>query len=286
MLAQNDDLTYEQALDIALAIEAATKDASELQKQHSKNLHRMQTKGSNKVQQQASKVRLSRPCFRCKGTNHTTYNCRFKEAVCHKCQKKGHIKRACMQNEKAKSTVAQSKVHKQNIFQMEESDDNLVGKLESNRIGQADRGDVIWLTPKVDGHFLLMELDTGSAISLVCKSTYEKYFAGKALRESPITLKTYSGEKIVPLGVMTGSVSLNNQKKELDLFVVSQQGPPLFGRDWLCSIKLNWNVIKSVTTSPKRTPLETVDDLKKKYSNVFKEELGTLKNIRGYSEVL
>ena len=51
LLAQNDDLTYEQALDIALAMEAATKDASELQKQHSKNLHRMQTKGSNKVQQ-------------------------------------------------------------------------------------------------------------------------------------------------------------------------------------------------------------------------------------------
>ena len=161
---------------------------------------------------------------------------------------------------------------------MEESD-NLVGKLEINRIGQADRADVIWLTPKVDGHFLSMELDTGSAISLVCKSTYEKYFAGKELRESPITLKTYSGEKIVPLGVMTVSVSLNNQKKEQDLFVVSQQGPPLFGRDWLHSIKLNWNVIKSVTTSPKRTPLETVDDLKKKYSNVFKEELGTLKHI-------
>ena len=78
------------------------------------------------------------------------------------------------QNEKAKSTVAQSKVHKQKHFQMEESDDNLVGKLEINRIGQADRCDVIWLTPKVDGHFLSMELDTGSAISLVCKSKYDK----------------------------------------------------------------------------------------------------------------
>ena len=47
LLAQNDDLTYEQVLDIALAMEAATKDASELQKQHSKNLHRMQTTGNS-----------------------------------------------------------------------------------------------------------------------------------------------------------------------------------------------------------------------------------------------
>ena len=40
--------------------------------------------------------RYRRSCFRCKGTDHDSNNCRAREYVCYGCGKTGHIRRACM----------------------------------------------------------------------------------------------------------------------------------------------------------------------------------------------
>ena len=48
-------------------------------------------------------------------------------------------------------------------------------------------------------------------------------------------------------------------------------GPSLWGRDWLAAIQLNWAHIKQVRTG--------LEPLLQKYSEVFQEELGTLKGI-------
>ena len=44
--------------------------------------------------------------------------------------------------------------------------------------------------------------------------------------------------------------------------------PPVFGRNWLYNLKLDWKVLK-------------VTDLCKKYEDVFKEGLGTIKGYEG-----
>ena len=52
-------------------------------------------------------------------------------------------------------------------------DDSLVGSLEVNNVNQA-AVDVIWVTPKVNGQTLKMELDTGSAVSTLPVQKYKK----------------------------------------------------------------------------------------------------------------
>jgi hypothetical protein len=84
-----------------------------------------------------------------------------------------------------------------------------------------------------------MELDTGSAVSVISYVDYRKYFP----------LKTYLGEKIIPEGVMHVNVQYNNQSANLDLYVVRKGGPPLFGREWLHHFQLNWKEIKSLKIS-------------------------------------
>ena len=49
-------------------------------------------------------------------------------------------------------------------------------------------------------------------------------------------------------------------------------GPALFGRNWLKDIKLNWGTIKKVTYD--------LDDLLTKHKEVFKDELGTMKDVK------
>ena len=62
----------------------------------------------------------------------------------------------------------------------------------------------------------------------------------------PVTLKTYTGQKITPKGEMKCNVKFKGQEKELTLQVVETPGQALFGRDWLSKIQLNWGEIKAL----------------------------------------
>jgi mevalonate kinase len=94
-----------------------------------------------------------------------------------------------------------------------------------------------------------MELDTGSAVSVISHVDYRKYFPTLPLDSTSVTLKTYSGERIIPEGVMHVKVQYNNQSVNLDLYVVRKGGPPLFGREGLHHFQLNWKEIKSLKIS-------------------------------------
>ena len=100
-----------------------------------------------------------------------------------------------------------------------------------------------------------------------CKETFPKV----KLERSEILLKTYTGEKLPVLGQILVQVKYNGQVHQLPLLVVAGQGPPLLGRNWLSTLRLDWSHIKQV-----RTGLES---LLQKYSEVFRDELGTLKGI-------
>lgn len=64
---------------------------------------------------------------------------------------------------------------------------------------------------------------------------------------------------------------------ELPLIVVEGDGPNLCGRNWLQKVKLNWKVIRYVSQIKQPVSIHEVLD---KYSEVFKNELGTLKDIK------
>ena len=76
-----------------------------------------------------------------------------------------------------------------------------------------------------------MELDTGSAVSILPKHDYTRIFPNHPLSKTSVVLKTYSDEKIIPAGVLRVKVEHQNQKKNLDLYVVTTEGPPLFGKE-------------------------------------------------------
>ena len=63
-------------------------------------------------------------------------------------------------------------------------------------------GDAIWVTPKVNGQTLKMELDTGSAVSTL------------PVQKNEEMLKTYSGEEIAPEGKVHVRVQYKNKVKD------------------------------------------------------------------------
>lgn len=79
------------------------------------------------------------------------------------------------------------------------------------RKGNAASSSLI-IRPKIEGHVIDMELDTGAAVSLISMELYKAKFALIRLRQTHVVLKTHTGELLLPEGMLKVSVKLNKQK--------------------------------------------------------------------------
>ena len=113
-------------------------------------------------------------CFRCGGTTHESSQCR-------KCRKlpSGKGQNFTRRNDEKPNLHS---------FEVEDErdDDSLVALLEVNNVTQV-AAHVIWVTPKINGHTLKMELDTGSAIFTLSLQMNKKKFPDTPLVDTKAT---------------------------------------------------------------------------------------------------
>lgn len=146
-----------------------------------------------------------------------------------------------------------------------DSDERLIGRMELNTV-TSPSSSIIWVTPDIEGKPLKMELDTGSAVSIISTTVYNEHFKAIKLKNTNVLLKTYSGERLSPMGALQVRVHYG----QLQLYVVPGTAPPLFGREWLSKIKLNWCDLKMLHTfqSKEKGTDQTLEHLRKKYNTV------------------
>ncbi|KAK3731884.1 hypothetical protein QZH41_000659 [Actinostola sp. cb2023] len=216
-------------------------------------------------------------------THYSHYQCWSKDEKCRRCGKVGHIQRACrakMNHPEDRTKKEQgSRVHQFNIDENDKDEEDgrsLVGSLEVHEVKGSNDG-IIWITPKVDKEVIKMELDTGSAVTALPAWKYKELWNDRPLKDTDVILRTYSGERIKPAGKATVQVEYGDQRKELELFVVETTGPPLFGRDWLHQIQLDWRVIKSLSKEPEHHSEKELQEILERHKEVFSNDLGTLK---------
>lgn len=116
-----------------------------------------------------------------------------------------------------------------------------IASLELNNLTSTD---IIWIQLKINGIIMKMELDTGSAISVMAEEEFRRKFRDQKLKTADITLRTYSGEHIKPVGYIDVQVEYGGTKQTLPLYIVEKGGPALLGRNWLRKIQLDWRLIK------------------------------------------
>ena len=282
-----EELTFDIAVAKCIAIEQSYRDVEALQggkepnsvdllfksKQNKKPKTKKEAKPPEEKSFPSPKGPGDQSCYRCLG-NHDHKSCPYKREKCHHCNKTGHIARAC----KSKKRETQATRPPVNYVDGDDGDsDDYLGSLEVNNM--SDKDQVIWVSPEVQGRVVKMELDTGSAVSVLPYKQYKEHFGHVELAKSLVTLKNYTGQKITPKGEMKCIVKFKGQEEELILQVVETPGPALFGRDWLSKIRLDWGEIKAVQLSqtPEGIMQHKVDQLLRKYESVFSKGVGTFK---------
>ena len=285
-LFSEKDLTLTKALEIALAMEKAEQNSTDVRQLSRGNqaVHHHSTHAAAHKPQSTPDRGKKKPCYRCLGP-HLESECRFRQAECYNCHKKGHIGKACKSKSQGKGGNYKGrgrhsgphKTHQINQDGTEKSTESTVYELFQT-VRNKPRSPPITANISMNKKLVEMEVDTGASASLISEKLFNDIWTAEnrpSLEPRTDILKTYTGQLIKTKGVIVVDVEHDGQKKKLSLLVVPGNGPALLGRDWLSELRLNWQQIHAVTANVNSCVAELVD----KYCDIFKEELGTLKDV-------
>ena len=282
LLAKDEStLTLAKAQKLAVAYENASKDSRALESATTSSSEMPQV-GLNKVKNASSKPgnRFSQKCKHCGRNNHLSVNCRFKNAECYACGTRGHTRNVCPKPETLKSN--RKPMHLiDDITDSRPSSSDDVDCLELYHMNK-QRTETFWVTVSINGRDIKMEVDTGAAISILPSHLFKKHFAQLPLLKTDVKLKTYSGAKMIPEGILEVNVAYGDQKQRLRLYVVDTPGPPLFGREWMYVIKLDWKSFFSAhciekNGHPNDKVSRNLNHLLDEFKDLFEDGIGKLK---------
>ncbi len=199
-------------------------------------------------------------CFSCGSTAHRRDKCKNRDAICHGCQRKGHIQSVCMR----KRVVYQ--LSSEDVEQ-EENVENLFAMTDSKTKG--------FVVPVlIEDTPVEMQLDTGCSLSLIPKLLYDEKFSHIPLQSADVILSTYTGEKISPLGQIQVNVKYKNSCYSMCLLVTPSGCKPLFGRNWLDEIQLEWHSIFGKPKEVHTIEYSNVNGVVEQYATLFENVLG------------
>lgn len=192
----------------------------------------------------------NKSCHRCGKVNHTPDKCKYRQYVCNNCGNKGHLSNVCR--------------NKQSI--------NSLKPLNEVPMFAFKSFEPIMLQIKLNNVPLHVELDSGSAFSVMSYKVYITKFKNIKLKTNDIKLVSYVGNKIEPLGKITVSVRFQNEERCLDFYVIKNGGPPLVGRNFLHEFNVGFKNFNFLSNE--------IGNLQSKYKDVFSEKIGTFKTGR------
>ena len=241
---------------------------------------------------------VGKECYRCGNNTHDQNDCWYREQDCLHCGKRGHKASVCRSKKRSKPRPPTNRFRQPNDSTYRGRPRNRVlpkdNKYVSNSVdpGEADEASdseylplyrvgeatapPIKVSMLINNKPLTFEVDTGAAVTIMSQTEFQKSFPEGELRESPLLLKTYSGERLQVSGEVDVQVQYEQQTQVLSLAVVAGSGPSLLGRDWLQHIQLDWREIKAVA----HNAVGSLGYLLDKYGDVFNEGVGTIKGFQ------
>ena len=133
-------------------------------------------------------------CYRCGRGNHDARSCRFADATCHKCGKKGHIAPVCRSGKKPQRSGPRKNKESPGTKYVAttEDDGRATDEFQLYTIGAKAATRPIIVDVQVNGKQLLMEVDTGAALSIISEQTWKTVHPGTTLKKADVVLTTYS----------------------------------------------------------------------------------------------
>ncbi|KRY99853.1 hypothetical protein T11_16783, partial [Trichinella zimbabwensis] len=257
-LLAEPNLTFDLAQKIAIAAETAHKNTEEIRTANNEFASIQQVRNINsahRAKQRMDQVpaKSGGGCYRCKGDHHPS-KCKFIKEACRFCKKIGHIERACLTKLRAENNISRK-----------------AGRAQHRGFNRSQAAaKAIMLTVYLNGKPVKMEVDSGSAFSIISDETFKSHWPVKAPRITMTKkrLQTWSKQKLEMLGTIDVEVQWKDRKSNLSLLVVKGVGASLLGRNWFDALGITINGVHHIMEKQPEAILQ-------EYQELFKEELGT-----------
>ncbi|XP_032069854.1 uncharacterized protein K02A2.6-like, partial [Thamnophis elegans] len=207
--------------------ETQDEDINRLEEANRKSWHRR--KGNSKS-----------ACSGC-GGNHERAECRFRQALCQQCGRKGHIARVCRAAQPMSSPESQTEGSRPYRTKKARTDCHAILRNSNHDLSCHLLQKKIQLAVTIEGKPCEMELDTGSATSIVSWSTIKRLLpqlSKRQLQDCHLTLRDYQGNLIPVIGTRKVRVQFKRFDGRLPLIIVEGRLPSLLGLDWFQSLGL------------------------------------------------
>ena len=137
---------------------------------------------------------------------------------------------------------------------------------------------------EINGIQLTMELDTGAGVSRVSEKTWVEEFGKHELSSIDLSLEGYPNRPLRVLGECYVDVEVHGKEAMLPFIVVEGDGIPLFGWNWLQSLKLNWMEIAKINSVTKNhfENKRELENLLAEYQEIFGTDLGKCKGVKAH----
>ncbi|XP_053600427.1 uncharacterized protein K02A2.6-like [Plodia interpunctella] len=199
-------------------------------------------------------------CWRC-GKAHRADRCRYTQYNCDECNQRGHLKVMCKQVHEYRSRVSG--------YNYVSDDGGSDGMFDIEVATQGNKP--YFINVMIDGNNIECEIDTGSRISAISEKMYRNLFSNKSIITDNLILRAYSGSQIESLGYINVDVVLASVTATLPLYIIKNGARPLLGRDWLRELQINNIQLHEIIED------RLVSQLAAEFPQVFTDKLGTCK---------
>ncbi|XP_064464481.1 uncharacterized protein K02A2.6-like [Ornithodoros turicata] len=198
-------------------------------------------------------------CFRCGNTNHGADDCRFRSEDCHSCGKKCHIAKMCRSSSSSAMSSAPSRRGRR----------SRKVKLVTD-VYIAEEHDGQFVTCRIEGKYVLLQVDTGSRATLPDERTFLKLGCPK-LSPPRYQLRCFNKADIGLRGQTHLQVCLGEHSEKLEVLFTRTEHTNLLGRDWIRALRIDMNSLFVGSVGAEEPSLtETLE----KYQDLFRPDLG------------
>lgn len=209
---------------------------------------------------------LKGKCFRCGNENHRANMCPFKDETCHSCKKEGHLARVCLNKNKPKKITRNVHFNEENII------NDVSTHHEIHLFSDSKNDDKLKVTVTIDNKDITFEFDTGASLSTIAFSDFQRLFPEKRTFKTAVELRTYTGEIVKPRAVTFVQCDYRGRQFVGRLFLINKPVDPIFGREWMREVGLDFADIKSIEMSQG----SQLNSLLEEFKNIFEDGIGAI----------